>query len=350
MGTLHLPSENIAEMYLGGLYSFEVVDAWAFKNHYEQTEVGTGEPGETMFSYYATDKDGYKTEERVGAFSLFSVSATGMASVKCVELSEELPCDANPSGDFVQLVLSEAWRVAEPLPQKDLFDVKTERKGDTKIYFACPTGKRRDAIVSEFGEHFGACLTTDLFNNVTGNAMPFFLDNGAFAMFNNGVAFNAQKFYGRLIEVMEKSRFGRLNTPDFIVIPDIVCGGMESLALSMQWMAFIEGTKLANFAYYLPIQDGMTLCAVEAVIKERKIDGLFLGGTKAWKYATGKVWADLANKYGLPIHVGGVGVKSKIEWARECGFTSVDSGVAMIHPKHLNEVLDMERSRISASR
>ncbi len=50
-----------------------------------------------------------------------------------------------------------------------------------KIYFACPTGQRRDMIVEKYGDTFGACLTRDIFNDITATKMSYFLDNGAFA-------------------------------------------------------------------------------------------------------------------------------------------------------------------------
>lgn len=43
-----------------------------------------------------------------------------------------------------------------------------------KIYFACPTGKRRDMIIENYGFEFGACLTRDVINNVTSRKMHWF--------------------------------------------------------------------------------------------------------------------------------------------------------------------------------
>jgi len=40
-----------------------------------------------------------------------------------------------------------------------------------KIYFACPTGQRRDKIVEDFGDKFGACLTRDVYN-IKANKIP----------------------------------------------------------------------------------------------------------------------------------------------------------------------------------
>ncbi len=49
-----------------------------------------------------------------------------------------------------------------------------------KIYFAYPTGKRRDELVDKYGTKYGACLTRDAFNSITAKKMPWFFDNGAF--------------------------------------------------------------------------------------------------------------------------------------------------------------------------
>ena len=56
-----------------------------------------------------------------------------------------------------------------------------------KIYFACPTGQRRDMIVEKYGDTFGACLTRDIFNDITATKMSYFLDNGAFKDYKDGV-------------------------------------------------------------------------------------------------------------------------------------------------------------------
>ena len=210
-----------------------------------------------------------------------------------------------------------------------------------KIYFACPTGKRRDAIVEEFKDKFGACLTRDVFNNITAKKMPWFFDNGAFSDWKKERNFDFHKFTKKLLEIEADARFGITPDPDFVVIPDKVTKGNESLKYSEAWMPYLNNA-FPYFKYYLAVQDGMSLKHVEEKIKQRMFDGLFVGGTKQWKYQEGHKWVELAHKYGLPVHCGGIGTRKNILWAKMAGFDSVDSGVAMIHPRHLQDVLNIE--------
>lgn len=210
-----------------------------------------------------------------------------------------------------------------------------------KIYFTCPTGKRRDDMVEEYGDKFGACLTRDIFNNTTANKMPWFFDNGAFSDSQNDRSFNHQKFADKMTDIEFKIRFGYIPSPDFVVVPDIVGEGIKSLECSLQWMDHLEQNFPRN-KYFLAVQDGMSLTIVEKLLKKRIFDGVFVGGTKPWKYSEGTKWVQLAHKYGLPTHCGGVGTRKNILWAKMAGFDSCDSGVAMIHPRHLNDVLNME--------
>lgn len=210
-----------------------------------------------------------------------------------------------------------------------------------KIYFACPAGKRRDSIVKEHGDKFGACLTRDTFNSVTANKMPWFLDNGAFHDFKTQKVFNSTKFYNRLLKVEIEVRQGILSEPDFVVVPDIVGEGLKSLVRSLEWVEYLDDVFPHN-KYYLAVQDGMSFTHIENVIKARKFDGIFIGGSKPWKYKNGKTLVDIAHKYGLPVHCGGIGTRKNIMWAKSIGIDSVDSGVAMIHPRHLNDVLNIE--------
>lgn len=227
-----------------------------------------------------------------------------------------------------------------------IWDEEAYKKHQTKIYFACPSGKRRDEIIREFPDVFGACITPYVNNNVTIGKMPFFFDNGAYRAYQKGFEFDSRLFVEKLWELEAKIQFGHALEADFLVLPDIVAGGDESLDFSLQWAEHIEESMphIARYNFlYLPVQDGMDIDNVERVIKRRMVDGLFMGGTKAWKYADGQQWVDLAHKYGLPIHIGGIGTKKDIEWARQVGFDSVDSGIAMLHPHHLTDVLEMVR-------
>lgn len=320
---------------LSHITTLTFLEDWCYDNNTFMEEIGSGLPNQTIF---AVRREGLC--ELIASFMYL-----GGDSVSCLEYREDEPLSFEEKTQANINLIIEAPLKSKNI-HKNLFS-ETGEQTHTKIYFACPTGKRRDQIVSEFGSEFGACLTPTIFNNITARKMPWFFDNGAFSSFSHGSRYDKIKFYKRLIEIFAKVSLGEINNPDFIVLPDIVGSGKKSLEYSKRWMTFLNSSKLGEFKYYLAIQDGMAFSEVEELIASKSIDGLFLGGTKPWKYATGSKWCTLANKYNMKIHVGGVGVKSKIEWAESCGFTSVDSGVAMLHPKHLNEVLDKVRRDLS---
>ncbi|AXH16350.1 hypothetical protein CP985_11815 [Malaciobacter mytili LMG 24559] len=230
-----------------------------------------------------------------------------------------------------------------------------------KIYFACPTGKRRDNILKEYGYEFGACLTRDTFNHITARTMHWFFDNGAFSDWQNKRPFNAQKFIDQMWRIESEIRFGKpisndldfssmergepkkykLVCPEFVVCPDLPARGNESLEFSRKWIDYLEDT-FPYYDYFLAVQNEMSFELVEDDLKNNRFSGLFVGGTKEWKYKEASIWVELAHKYGIPCHIGGIGNRKSILWAKSIGADSVDSGVAMIHPKHLAEILNIK--------
>lgn len=90
-----------------------------------------------------------------------------------------------------------------------------------------------------------------------------------------------------MTEIEFKIRFGYIPAPDFVVVPDIVGEGTKSLERSVQWMDHLENNYPYN-KYYLAVQDGMSFFMVETLIKKRLFDGIFVGGTKPWKYKDGE--------------------------------------------------------------
>lgn len=59
------------------------------------------------------------------------------------------------------------------------------------------------------------------------------------------------------------------------------------------------------------------------------VAGLFVGGTLAWKMATGGAWVDEAHGRGLRCHVGRVGIPRRVRWARAIGADSIDSSAPL---------------------
>jgi hypothetical protein len=108
-------------------------------------------------------------------------------------------------------------------------------------------------------------------------------------------------------------------TPDFVVCPDEVAKGHDSLMFSVKWIRNLP----AEGRYYLAVQDGMSLTEVELYLKW--FSGLFVGGSLDWKLATSPEWVALAHKHQKPCHIGRVGTWNRIVWAARISADSIDS-------------------------
>lgn len=74
-------------------------------------------------------------------------------------------------------------------------------------------------------------------------------------------------------------------TADWVVLPDIAAGGMDSLALSRRWMNRCLGQcDLVLIA----VQDGMVFEDVAPYVGTRV--GIFLGGSTEWKLENAEAW------------------------------------------------------------
>lgn len=148
---------------------------------------------------------------------------------------------------------------------------------------------------------------------------PWALDNGAFAAWQGGRPFDADRF------AKSAHRAAPLD-PTFGVLPDIVGAGAESLELSLSWLP-----RLPSMPWYLAVQDGMTEAQVEPCLGQ--VAGLFLGGTTAFK-ATAAVWSRLAHAHGKRFHYARVSTKQHVRRAVECGADSIDSSQPLWSAKH----------------
>lgn len=109
--------------------------------------------------------------------------------------------------------------------------------------------------------------------------------------------------------------------PDFIVAPDRVAGGLDSLRMSagfayeLRWWGWNEVA--------LAVQDGMTPRDVDPV--RNLFSVIFVGGSGDWKLATAETWVKYAHDHGLRCHIGRVGTVKKVAWAKRIGADSIDS-------------------------
>lgn len=161
---------------------------------------------------------------------------------------------------------------------------------------------------------FGECVSRGEFPP---RRTPWFMDNGAFGDWLAGRGFNVAA-YERDLGRMVASDL----RPDFLVVPDIVAGGHESLHFSLSWVE-----RLSNIApLYFVVQDGM---GEEIVPDLEPFSGLFVGGSLPWKLKTGAKWVQLARELGLRCHIGRVGTEKRVRWARRIGADSIDSSLPL---------------------
>ena len=144
------------------------------------------------------------------------------------------------------------------------------------------------------------------------DGLRYCIDNGQFHYWKNGLPFDRDAFL-RVLKVAEG-----YPKPDFVVCPDIVAGGKKSLDFSMEWLS-----QHPRDDYYFVVQDGMTVEMVEEIVSN--FEGLFVGGTRAWKWRTVHHWVRLAHRCDVRCHIGRVGSLRGLWRAKGAGADSVDS-------------------------
>lgn len=187
-----------------------------------------------------------------------------------------------------------------------------------KVYCGAAAGKK---ILTYLGKkNYGLMINPLTWIYSQNSALPWqywALDNGAYKSYTDGVDFDKTKFLKTIYEKLPRSEM----PPDFIVVPDKVGAGIESLRFSLAWHSRLKYMKEYN--WYLAVQDGMGLDDVRKVITD--FDGIFVGGTVKWKVKTGEYWVKLAHKYNKPCHIGRVGTFKRVLWAKRIKADSIDS-------------------------
>lgn len=161
--------------------------------------------------------------------------------------------------------------------------------------------------------------------------LPWVFDNGAFKDWRGGLAFQTERYEKALDRMVSDPATPR---PDFIIAPDIVAGGLESLRFSCEWAERLSwlGTPL-----YVAVQDGMT----EAIVLRElgMFSGVFVGGSPVWKMKTGEAWTEFAHSRGLPCHIGRMGTEKKVRAAIRWGVDSIDSALPLWAEANLRRFL-----------
>lgn len=137
------------------------------------------------------------------------------------------------------------------------------------------------------------------------------LDNGAWSAYQSGQPWQPEPF----IKLCNKLGRGA----QWVVVPDIVAGGLESLELSRQWLPRLQGVAKHQL---LAVQDGMTPSDIEPILTGTV--GIFVGGSTDWKLSTLHLWGSLAAKVGCYFHVGRVNSIKRINMCQDVGAHSFD--------------------------
>jgi hypothetical protein len=137
------------------------------------------------------------------------------------------------------------------------------------------------------------------------------LDNGAWHSFIRQSPFDGAAF----LDAYHKLGTGA----DFMVLPDIVAGGVDSLAFSLKWRDEL-GTALCP--QLLAVQDGIKPDDVGPLVGAGL--GIFVGGTTEWKEKTMLEWGECARQHLAYFHIGRVNSARRIYLSAAAGADSFD--------------------------
>jgi hypothetical protein len=185
-----------------------------------------------------------------------------------------------------------------------------------QIYTGNAHGEDIDEIKA-LGMGVMICTTPAGTINKAWKGLPLCLDNGAFGCWLRGFPFMADAFRKTLSNCYASGL-----TLNFLVCPDLVARGRDSLRFSMSWA---NGELLSCGRLALPVQDGMTTKMVALEYPERRFATIFVGGTKGWKWDTAHEWVSFAHERGMKCHIGRCGTLDRLKYAYQIGADSVDS-------------------------
>lgn len=204
--------------------------------------------------------------------------------------------------------------------------VSLGRSPELRLYVCRPTGERAIEACKHHG--FGTMLSplsvrssrgglSDMSGHVVvPDGLPYVIDNGAWSAHCARMPWSEAPF----VRLLERTRDFAAQ-PGWVVLPDLVGAGPESLARSLRWHE--QHGELAE-RWLLAVQDGMSVAQVRKVIVDRNLAGIFVGGSTAWKWEKLPDWAELALDLGVVVHVGRVNSLRRAELCRDLGVTSID--------------------------
>ncbi|CAD7338102.1 hypothetical protein FIV32_09350 [Sphingomonadales bacterium 58] len=185
------------------------------------------------------------------------------------------------------------------------------------IGYASRTGTRRnlDAL-----RHAGWRLMVSARGPLRTEGFRYALDNGARTAFQRGEPFDVPAF-DKAVTLLGPGA-------DWIVLPDIVTGGLASLRFSLDWLETLRNRPdLCGAHYLLAVQNGMEPQDIAPLVGSGI--GVFVGGDTPWKLVTMATWARLAHERVALCYVGRVNTVRRIRLCAAAGADSFDgSGVS----------------------
>lgn len=187
------------------------------------------------------------------------------------------------------------------------------------LYASQTHGKRNLEALQKNG--FRILVTPDTYRGpdslfwVDGTKFPYAMDNGAYGCHLRGETFNFEKFEAMVLESGAAA--------DWVIAPDIVGGGMTSLAMSVSWRKHYDGRDL------IAVQDGMNPKDVVRFLGPRT--GIAVGGTTEWKIKNLPTWGKCASSVGCYLHILRVNSRKRLHACRIVGVHSTDGTNATIY-------------------
>lgn len=143
---------------------------------------------------------------------------------------------------------------------------------------------------------------------------PYILDPGTWTDYQTGSEFDADAF-DRLVDRLGPGA-------DFIILPDIVAGGMRSLELSVKWLQRWHNRRHELPLLLIAVQDGMTEDDVRPYVGPNV--GIFLGGSTEWKLETMVRWGTFCALLGIHYHAARINTLQRFHLAHDAGALSAD--------------------------
>lgn len=180
------------------------------------------------------------------------------------------------------------------------------------IYYVSRTGTKKNL---EAIREAGFRLLVSSAGRIRTEGFPYGLDNGKWTAHTTGQPWKEGLF------VFMVDSFGA--EADWLVVPDIVEGGLASLELSLEWLPVLIGKCPLLL---LAVQDGMEPEHLRPHVGPGV--GIFLGGSTEWKLRTMAEWGRFAAEVGCHFHVGRVNTAKRMALAIAAGAHSADGSSA----------------------